>query len=399
MAMSVRKRKWKTSTGEAREAWVADYSDPQGVRRLKTFEKKKDADAYASATDVQVRAGTHVADRASITIKEAGKAWIEAAENTGLERSTIDQYKQHLALHIERFLGSLLLTKLSAPVARKFEDTLRENGRSSAMVRKVMVSLGSMLSDAQERGSVATNPVRDLRRRRKGKERKAERRQKGKLKIGVDIPTPQETKVFLAATSGRWRPLFVTAVFSGLRASELRGLRWSDIDFRSGEIHIRQRADRFNAIGPPKTEAGERVIPLPPTALKVLREWKLQFGKKGELDLVFPNGQGKIESLANIINRGLCPTMIKAGLTVEKKDGEGKSVLAAKYTGMHSLRHFYASWCINRATDGGLQLPAKSVQERLGHSSIVITMDTYGHLFPRGDDGKELAAAEAALLG
>jgi integrase len=63
-----------------------------------------------------------------------------------------------------------------------------------------------------------------------------------------------------------------------------------------------------------------------------------------------------------------------------------------------ALRHFYASWCINRRADGGLELPAKVVQERLGHSSIVMTMDTYGHLFPRGDDGAELAAAESALL-
>lgn len=79
-------------------------------------------------------------------------------------------------------------------------------------------------------------------------------------------------------------------------------------------------------------------------------------------------------------------------------DDEGKPIMAAKYSGMHSLRHFYASCCINRQTDGGLGLPPKSVQERLGHSSIVITMDTYGHLFPSGDDGKELAAAETALL-
>ena len=93
--------------------------------------------------------------------------------------------------------------------------------------------------------------------------------------------------------------------------------------------------------------------------------------------------------------------MIAAGATVDtgRKDEKGKSIVTAKYSGMHTLRHFYASWCINRQTDGGLCLPPKSIQERLGHSSIVITMDTYGHLFTRGGDGKELAAAEAILLG
>jgi integrase len=70
----------------------------------------------------------------------------------------------------------------------------------------------------------------------------------------------------------------------------------------------------------------------------------------------------------------------------------------AKYTGRNALRHFYASWCINRKQDGGLELPMKTVQERLGHSSITTTSDVYGHLFPRGNDGSELAEAEMLLL-
>ncbi len=80
------------------------------------------------------------------------------------------------------------------------------------------------------------------------------------------------------------------------------------------------------------------------------------------------------------------------------RDEKDKPRYRAKYTGLHALRHFYASWCINRRVDGGLGLPAKMVQERLGHASIVITMDLYGHLFPRADDGKELADAERAIL-
>ena len=68
-----------------------------------------------------------------------------------------------------------------------------------------------------------------------------------------------------------------------------------------------------------------------------------------------------------------------------------------KYTGLHSLRHFYASWCINRQKDGGRGLPPKNVQERLGHSSITITLDTYGHLFRADDtrgDGRSRAGAD-----
>jgi integrase len=70
----------------------------------------------------------------------------------------------------------------------------------------------------------------------------------------------------------------------------------------------------------------------------------------------------------------------------------------AKYLGLHTLRHFYASWCLNRRVDGGLELPIKNVQARLGHAAIALTADRYGHLFPSADDGTELAAAEQAIL-
>ena len=87
------------------------------------------------------------------------------------------------------------------------------------------------------------------------------------------------------------------------------------------------------------------------------------------------------------------PAQIAAGVTITKRDG-----VSAKYTGLHALRHFYASWCINPKGDGGLELSPKVVQERMGHASISMTMDVYGHLFPRGDDSAELAAAERSLL-
>ena len=68
----------------------------------------------------------------------------------------------------------------------------------------------------------------------------------------------------MAVLQGRWRPILQTAVFTGLRASELRGLRWEDVDLVKCELHVRQRADRYNQIGRPKSEAGERTVPLTP---------------------------------------------------------------------------------------------------------------------------------------
>ncbi len=78
--MSVRKRAWTTSKGEQKEAWVVDYVDQAGKRRLKTFAKKKAADNFAATANVEIRAGVHTADSASMTIAEAGKLWLETGE-------------------------------------------------------------------------------------------------------------------------------------------------------------------------------------------------------------------------------------------------------------------------------------------------------------------------------
>jgi integrase len=236
--------------------------------------------------------------------------------------------------------------------------------------------------------------------RRRGKERRADRRQRGKLKVGVDIPRPDEIRAIVGALEGRWRPLLLTAIFTGLRASELRGLRWSDVDLDKREVRVEQRADRFNELGAPKSESGACAVPLPPLVANALKVWKLEC-PKGDLGLVFPNRAGGVESHRAIRGRGLIPAQIRAGITVPvpgKVDKEGKPILAANYTGLHVLRHFYASWCINRVADGGLGLPLKVVQERMGHASVVMTSDVYGHLFPNGDDREEMAAAERALF-
>lgn len=140
------------------------------------------------------------------------------------------------------------------------------------MVKKIVTSVSSILADALTDGYVAQNVARTLTNRRK-KKTKAEQRRK--LKVGVDIPTPAEMKAILGAAQGRWRPLLMTATMTGLRASELRGIKWDDIDFAKAELHVRQRADRYKKIDVPKSEAGERTIPLPPTVFAVLREWKL----------------------------------------------------------------------------------------------------------------------------
>jgi integrase len=197
-----------------------------------------------------------------------------------------------------------------------------------------------------------------------------------------------ELAAIIACLQGRWRPILLTAIFCGLRASELRGLVWDNVDLERHELHIAQRADRYNQIGKPKSYSGQRVVPFPPLVTNTLREWKIRCPHGA---LVFPTGAGTVETRNNIVYRGLLPAQVAAGVV----DSNGK----AKYPRLHALRHFYASWCINRRVDGGLELPLKTVQSRLGHSTLAQTCDTYGHLFPVVDCGDEMAAAERSLLG
>ncbi len=265
--MSVRKRVWKGPAGELKEAWVVDYVDQHGDRHLKTFSKKRDANAYHAIVGVAVRAGVHTADSKSVTIARAAELWLESRDAAGLERATIVTYREHAHLHITPILGALKLSQLTVPLVRGFEDRLRQNGRSSTMVRNVRRSLGAILADAQERGLVAQNVVYSLRR----KQHSGRAEGTGKLKIGIDIPAPAEIRAIVGTLGGRYRSLLLTAIFTGLRASELRGLRWDDVDLKNGELHVHQRADRYGKMGRPKSEAGERTVPLLPMVVAALR--------------------------------------------------------------------------------------------------------------------------------
>jgi integrase len=253
---------------------------------------------------------------------------------------------------------------------------------SRAMAKKTLVSFKALLAYAQTKGLVAQNVAQPV-------SIKIDSRNQPKLQVGVDIPTREEVSALIAhAGEPMMRAMAVTAAFTGLRVSELRGARWADVDLRHGRISVRQRVDRFGAVGRPRTGASERTLPIGPVVINALRTWKLAC-PKGENDFVFPNKDG-----------GAFPYQTARYHLdlVQAAAGIASSGEEPKY-GWHSLRHFYASWCINRRVDGGLELPLKTVATHMGHSSIKMTADVYGHLFPSKDDGSALAAAEQAVLG
>ena len=140
-----------------------------------------------------------------------------------------------------------------------------------------------------------------------------------------------------------------------------------------------------------------------PSVVSALSEWRVACPRlkprggvgQGLLWLVFPNGSGRVESHANILNRGFYPLQIAAGITGPDPSGAvdagGNPLLKPKY-GLHALRHFFASWVIDQG------FSPKRVQAMLGHSSIQMTFDVYGHLFPSlEDDHAKMAAGELAV--
>jgi len=245
------------------------------------------------------------------------------------------------------------------------------------MRRKVLTTLKTMLTFAQGRGLVAQNVARGVRIKVDTRETAS-----GPLRAGIDFPTMAELNTLIEKSEGRWRPFIVTAIFTGMRMSELRGLRWSDVDLEAGQIHVRQRADAWGKLGPTKSRAGMRDIPLAPIVVNALRHWQLEC-PNGELGLVFPNGSGNIVRMSTI--HTFWETLqIRHGLT----DEAGKS----RY-GFHMLRHAAASLFIKY-----LGWSPKRLQAVMGHASISMTFDRYGHLFENVEaDRADMAKIEAAV--
>jgi integrase len=376
---SVRKRMQGTKT-----TWLVDYFDQEGKRHNKTFATQKDAKDWRDRAVIEIKDGVHTPEASSITVAEAGELWLAQGKTDGLEHGTLKQYEQHLRLHITPFIGRVKLAHLAPAHVQRLRDNLIKEGRSRDMARRVVVSLGALLASAMSYGKVAKNIVHDAARLRKGRDRRLEGRHEKKLEVGVDIPTKDEIRAMLNAAEGRWRPLIVTTVFTGLRASELRGLTWNDIDFTAETLTVRQRADHWNTIGSPKSAAGKRTVPLAPIIVNTLKEWRLAC-PKGEHNLVFPNTIGGIERHVIIRRFGLGPIQFKAGITTDRR--------RPKY-GLHSLRHAAASLFIEEGWS------AKRVQTVIGHSSIQMTFNVYGHLFPSPDDDREaMRRLQARLVG
>jgi integrase len=384
---TVSKRSWKDGKGRQQEAWRVSYNDQSGKRRHKQFARKKDADAYALTAQWEVKQGIHTADADSVTVKEAGKIWLGAAEANGCDRGTVKSYKEVLELHIVPNLGAEKLSRLTAPRVVQFRDALLGSGRSHAMTSKAVRHLSMILIEAQTRGLVAQNVARGVKVKRPRNEKKgiAER---------AEIPPIEHLKALVAAADRlenedpRLPVLIRVVMLAGLRQSEVRGLAWPAAALKKDAattLTVTQRADRWNLIGAPKSEAGTRTIPIGPDLAARLRLWKVRC-PPNDLNLMFPNARGGV-----IDQKGVTALFLKlqvaAGIAIDsgKRDGKGETIWLPRY-GLHDLRHAFASAAVN----DGLSLPI--IGALLGHRETRTTQ-RYAHL---ADDPQKLAAAQIA---
>ena len=178
-----------------------------------------------------------------------------------------------------------------------------------------------MLPDAQERGLIVRDRVRELRgRRRRGSAR--QERRNGKLKVGVDIPTPVEIRAIVHAAAGRWRPFLLMAIFTGLRASSSAAC--GGPTSTSGRQSFTSTSAR-TATRPSAAQVRGRRAHRPPAPDGAGNPRVAAACPKTDLDLalVFRSGAGNVEDHPNIVERGLKPTLVSAGVTVPALDDNG----------------------------------------------------------------------------
>ena len=120
--MAIRRRTWEWK-GKEKSAWVVEYFDLKGKRRLKTFRTKREAQDFEATTRIDIKRGVHVSDSDSITVAEAGKLWLQTGQESGSGAASLKQCREHLDLHIAPFIGTTKLSKLTVPAVRAFEMT------------------------------------------------------------------------------------------------------------------------------------------------------------------------------------------------------------------------------------------------------------------------------------
>jgi integrase len=330
------------------------------------------ADAELEERKQRKREGEPVAP-GKVRLEDFARAWLDGQQQ--LREGTRTLYRGHLERHVYPRLGHRWLHEVREEQITGLISELRAKGLSAYTIRGVLVPLGRILSNAARRKLIPSNPIANLDR---GERPIPERRE-------IAVLNSEQIGKLLAAADETWRPLLATAVFTGLRQSELLGLTWGDVDLDAGLVKVRMQLDRTGQRVRPKTEQALRAVAIFPALAKLLREHKAEAfasGRAKASDYVFTTRLGGPLGHRNVARSALDPALERAGLPPMR---------------WHDLRHGFASMLIAQGRSDVF------VARQLGHTNANITRSIYGHLFDQEEHADrmrtELEAAYGGILG
>ena len=361
------------------------YVDGFGKRRQrsKMFDTRTEARAWLTARLAEVVSG-RVSDAGALTVGEYLADWLGSLGMQQLEAATLSWYRSAVVRHIIPALGRVRLAKLSAVQIESFLAAKAESGRldgkgglGPASVRRLQVTLHKSLDAAVRKGMLATNPV-DL----------ADKPKIPARDVTEAVWTPETMTEFLSATgTDRLAPLWQMASMTGLRRSEICGLQWPDIDLDSGVLSVKRARIQINGGKPitkgPKSAASRRVVDFDAEMVNVLRRWKVaQLEDRLRAGTAWDPGEWLF---TNEIGQPVNPEWVGKRFRRLVADAGLPTIT------MRQLRHSHATALLKAGVH------PKVVQERLGHSSISVTMDIYSSVLP----GMQREAVErlATMMG
>jgi integrase len=336
-----------------------------GKQRSKTCSKMHDAEDYLRKVVGDTRDGNYTQVR-PIPMSEVFDNWLENSlklrKKQGLLKpSTVKSYGSMVRIHLRPAFERCRSDRLSPAIVGELERRMADRIEAGTMSPKSFNHLVALLhvilkwSRKSAQGYLAHDPLVDVARLRPPK---TERR----------FLEPTEITALLDAAESPVDAVLHLAVYSGLRRGELFGLQWGDLDEEMNQIRVR-RSNYQCEITTPKTTHSVRTVDLPAPIVKRLLDYREQYpAKKG--DFIFRNGSGTPIDPDNWFTSVFVPTAIRAKLrSATAPEADEQQV------GLHTLRHTYASLLINQGES------IKYVSKQLGHASIQLTADLYGHLF------------------
>jgi len=336
-----------------RGRWVIDFYDQYGKRRWETLKEgttKKTAKERLRAVEDMVSKGAYLPSRKIPLFSKVAKEWLEY-KKPNLRITTWEVCQGHVKNHFND-LDGLKINRVNVAIIEKYIRQRQGQGMNINTLRKILVTLGQVLSYAVRHNYIDHNPLRDAEKPRSTGNEGEYAQEK------ITILTPPQVKAFLSKAKGqKYQTMFKLAIFGGLRQGELLGLKWSDVDWENSQVHV-QRTYTKGRFFATKTKTSNRRVDLGPIVITELKKWKLGC-IKNKLDLVFPNESGKPMNYSNMITRHFLPALKQAELPKIR---------------FHDLRHTYASLLIEQGEN------IKYIQSQLGHSSPTVTLNVYAHL-------------------